>query len=183
MNPDRFIAGLRRRGYHVLGQGLYSTVLAKPGSQRVVKVNRSLDGWPDYMLWASKAGYAGTFAPKVYSFKFHGTWYVAVMERLEATIDATRCDNPRGYKIWQQLQRAISGWLADQKELDALVPGAWCFATALRTSGIGATDLHTQNFMLRHDGSVVCTDPVSVPHCRATDSGSKRLRLRDLMPA
>jgi hypothetical protein len=80
---------LRARGYQLLGKGLYSNVFAAPKSDKVIKV-ADMDEWPRYILWATKNGYAGNFAPKVYSLKFHDGYYVATMERLVATIQDIR---------------------------------------------------------------------------------------------
>src|SRR5258705_4232165 len=69
--PFNFIERLEKRGYKVLGRGAYSTVLGKEGSNRVIKVSRSLDDWIDYIQWGAANGYAGNFVPRVYSWKRH----------------------------------------------------------------------------------------------------------------
>lgn len=40
-------------------------------------------------------------------------------------------------------------------------PHAEQFVKHFLAAGLGGTDLHDENFMLRHDGSLVCTDPIS----------------------
>src|SRR6266481_1209137 len=96
--PFNFIAKLESRGYKILGRGAYSTVLGKEGSDKVIKVSRSLDNWIDYIQWSAANGYAGNFAPRVYSWKRHpgskplrdwesnNDWSVAVVERMAGCV-------------------------------------------------------------------------------------------------
>src|SRR5688572_8016831 len=82
-------ARLLKRGYERLGAGCFSTVYAKPGSDRVLKVTSVPDNWIDYIMWASENGWAGKYAPRVYSYKRYPVptdrefFSVAVVERME----------------------------------------------------------------------------------------------------
>lgn len=83
----RFIEHLEASGFAYIGGGAYSAVYAIPSSDRVIKVNLCADGWLDYVLWAQSSGYAGTFAPRVFSYKrFDDGTYIAVVERLANTL-------------------------------------------------------------------------------------------------
>lgn len=180
MDAISFIEGLKRRGYRVLGSGCFSTVLAYPGSNRVIKVAKQVDDWPQYVRWASAAGYAGTFAPKVFSFRQHDGWYVAVVERLDCTIAETTKAGAR--RIYGNLSYTMmgAGTLDAERDLEDSYPGAVAFAKAFATdmcSGFGSTDLHDANFMLRSDGTIVCTDPLSWGGTGAAPG--TRLRQRD----
>ena len=92
-NPHAYAAFLMRHGFEHLGGGAYANVYAYPKSKRCIKIGRSCDSWPHYVLWGTAKRYAGGFAPKVYSLKYHGSFYVAVMERLVCTIRDT-ADTP-----------------------------------------------------------------------------------------
>src|SRR5882672_10391646 len=70
-NAWAYISWLEKKGFKRLGAGAYSTVLGKDGSDKVIKVSRSLDNWIDYIQWSAANGYAGNFAPRVYSWKRH----------------------------------------------------------------------------------------------------------------
>ncbi len=45
LTAQSFVRGLARRGFVELGSGYFSFVYAKPGSERVIKVCTSPDGW------------------------------------------------------------------------------------------------------------------------------------------
>lgn len=193
MTPHRFIERLQRRGFQLLGAGAFSSVLGKPGSNRVIKVGRSPpEGWIDYVMWADAAGYAGSFAPKVYSIKVHEdtfigprqmweqadqSWYVAVMERLDCTLSNDRRETGRDVtrKVMREMSNIINGGFGGQPDRAALhthCPGAEAFADALRASQLSmGWDLHDGNWMLRGD-AIVLTDPISAP----SKSGTTRWR-------
>jgi hypothetical protein len=168
-----FVEALMKRGFERIGSGLFSDVLAKPGSDRVVKVytygsqgEHATDPWPEYVLWAAQNGYAGTHAPRVFSFKIvngtMGTFYVAVMERLEATMAQLRgpsSPDPR-YSLLTPLTHHYSG-AYNREEADAAVPGFYDFYRHFREAFRGrGTDLHDGNFMVQ-GVRLVLTDPLS----------------------
>lgn len=153
---------VNRKGFQVLGEGYFSTVLWKKGD-RVIKVNRGmLDGWLDYVLWSHEKGYAGKIAPKVFSWKiFNGTkgqFYVATMEKIEYTSRKYGRDKP-GILIPTLLSHANDNPTA-KEFVEKLSPGVTDFAKALREK-FHSLDLHAGNWMYRADGSYVVTDPVS----------------------
>jgi len=162
VNQHTYCAALEKRGYTKLGGGLYSEVYAKGNSDRVIKVGRAGNSWPDYVEWATINGYAGKFAPKVYSLKFHDRFYVAVMERLVATIGQLNaaCHSSNANPFYEQYQ-ATKYW-AGSAFGDPMegCEDLMAFCVALGSSG-HATDLHDGNMMIRHDGQIVVTDPSS----------------------
>lgn len=85
MHYDKWSAGLERkfkaRGWELLGRGLNSTVLGK--GPYAIKISNGYDRWEDYILWATVAGYAGGFAPRVYRCHRSKNGLVALMERLD----------------------------------------------------------------------------------------------------
>ncbi|UYO52484.1 hypothetical protein [Rhodopseudomonas palustris] len=181
-----FADALKRRGYVVLGAGYFSTVFKKPGSDRVVKVCHRPDNWLDYVLWATKAGYAGTFAPRIFSYRRYnqgrdGEFYVAVMEELAETVDRLSCrvSDGRAVRAAAHLRSYINiNHDQDGVAADRLFAGALRFAMEFRIEFRGANfDLHMGNWMVRFDGSLVCTDPVS--HGRST--APARMRTSDLL--
>lgn len=184
-HADQYIEKLEKRGYRVLGKGAFSTVLARPGSAKVIKVGRNMDAWPDYVLWAAKAGFAGTWAPRLFSFRRHKghmcEFYVAVIERLDAVV-ATLEDYKKPtqhplvavqsnlssflYAVQRTATAIFSDcYMAGAIEADKLKPGALRFALAMAQwrNSIGAGfDLHSNNWMVSGD-RLVCTDPVVEP--------------------
>lgn len=181
---DRYIKHLLKHGYHLLGSGCYSQVFGKPGSDRVIKVNTRPDDWLDYVLWGAKAGYAGTFTPKVYSYRVLGDFtYIAVVERMAMTVDEMRPTEPLA-RDWWDIRRTITqqGDSQEKQNAETLVPGISKFGRELCNHLRGSLylDLHTGNAMLRHDGSLCITDPVATDDSAYGTSYPKRMKARDL---
>jgi hypothetical protein len=66
MSAARVSAYLVKKGYTLIGAGHYSSVYAHPENKDIcVKVCMELDGWPEYIRWATQNGYAGVYAPLV----------------------------------------------------------------------------------------------------------------------
>lgn len=165
---EAFVKSLMKRGYTVLGEGEFATVLAKGDSDRVIKVIRRPDGWINYIHWAAQIGEAGQFAPKVFSYKKikgkRRNFEVAVMERLSYTLD----DAPKEHDmkllpglIWRAADNAMA-----RKFTDLLAPGLMDYLAKMALKfeiPINDFDLHPGNLMLRKDGSFVVVDPVSRP--------------------
>lgn len=177
-NGYNFGAWLHKRGFKVLGYGAYSTIYAKEGSDRVLKVTAGRqDNWIDYIQWAAKEGYCGNLAPRVYSWKKYktecGEFSVSVVERMKETINnAAKSDE---YLIQTLLYPALSGHLLAQCYLEEIRPGSLEFFTKLHKT-FRASDLYGKNMMLRNDGSFCVTDPV----CGRSEVKINRLRSRDL---
>lgn len=158
---------LRKHGYEKLGSGLYSSVWAKPDSDRVIKVGGaySLDEWPHYVLWAISRGYAGKQAPKIYSFKLYNpadaceVFYVAVMERLQkASRDKISAMSSGGNYFNNKLPDEWVAFVGNfKKEFD-----------------YGSYDIHENNWMQRGD-ELVLTDPLSTSSM--AESLPKRYRM------
>lgn len=187
MDRVRFVSGLRRRGFNVLGSGLYSTVLCKGNSDRVIKVG-STDNWLDYIIWAAREGYAGGLAPRVYSFKRFDHWYVAVMERLDCTVGQLAwCDEhkhrDKGGTLRAQcnaLSTAMYQGLRQIDDAEKLLPGSGRFLTGFKAFVRGShVDAHTGNWMLRGK-ELVCTDPITELGENSPRDTSRRMRSRDL---
>jgi hypothetical protein len=180
---DHFVERLKKRGYKLLGAGCFSMVLAKPGSDRVIKVNFKSDNWLDYVVWAAKVGQAGKMAPKVYSYRRfnegrHGEFYVAIMERMECCMDDLYRKDPRKYAAYSALREFIDfSRDAEGVAAEVVIPGAIAFGVMLRSSFKGQRlDLHGNNWMVRKDGTIACTDPL----CDGKSSAPSRMRSRDL---
>jgi hypothetical protein len=158
---DQYENMLRHLGCQQIGSGLYSNVFAFPGSDKVIKV-ANYDRWPEYILWSTKNGHAGKYAPKVFSLKFKEDFYVAVMERLVCTIGEMKCPNT-GYRMKCEQTKAYHlatgfGYLTcqDEDRPDDFI----AYLQTLRDNKL-AGDCHEGNVMLRHDGQPVVTDPCS----------------------
>lgn len=156
----QYHAWLLKHGFECIGGGVFSKVYAKPGSDRCIKVAKAEDAWPAYILWAMRKRYTGTFAPKVYSLKFHHGYYVAVMERLVCTLQDIICDSDDYYHhpgYTNQVRDFCR--LGEHKHPDKA--DKWIkFAKAANGANL-LQDLHNGNFMLRKDGQLVLIDPAS----------------------
>jgi len=180
---EHFIAHLLKRGFEKIGAGCYSTVLAKPGSDRVVKVSRQIDNWLDYVVWAAKRGHAGKFAPVVHSYRVvqgkHDKFYVAVVERLKQTLSSVEFSHRETYRAYEKLRRYMDGGNENAGiDADLVLPGGLRFAMDFKRNFRGRFDLHANNWMVRKDGSVVCTDPLTTGNTSST-TAPKAMRSRD----
>lgn len=157
---------LKKKGYELLGSGMFSQVLAKPGSDRCIKVGRN-DGWPKYILWAHANGYLGTYAPMVYSIKGFDGWYMASMERLVTTVSQCRRDNAKFLgceaSVIQELHYNLKEAVQYQINFKNCPEGWQEFAEKIRLEHI-VDDCHDGNWMLRKDGHMVLIDPSSTGH-------------------
>ena len=168
---------LHRRGFERLGAGIYSVVMARGDSDRCIKIcrgryyhhARTADQWCKYILWAHRMGYTGTFAPKLYSLHcFEDGLYAAVIERLWITLGD--CQGEK-YLEYYNLSRGIHEWFVES------YPGPrGDFYRAFNKAFQGNLDLHEENWMIRHNGDLVLTDPLS----GEGTSSDMRLRERDL---
>lgn len=183
-SPHAFIKALQKRGFKILGEGAFATVLAKDGQDRVIKVIRRPDGWINYVHWAAQIGEAGHFAPKVFSYKKikgkRKDFEVAVMERLSYTLEDAPQEHEK--KILPGLiYRAADNDMA-RKFTEVLAPGLLDFLAKMALKyeiPIKNFDLHSGNLMIRGDGSFVVVDPVS----RSRGDEYIRLRAGDFSPA
>lgn len=156
MTREQYETGLQKRGFEIVGSGCFATVLAK--GNLAVKVARH-DGWPNYIRWATERGYAGIYAPKVYSLKFHADhapFYVAFMERLVCTLGELRSYSNNTYQ--SLLYRDLARTLYDGTNDHPVPDGLRSFANELRAERF-ADDIHDGNIMVRSDGQIVITDP------------------------
>lgn len=104
---SKYLAHLKRRGFVVVGSGYFSTVLAKPGSARVVKVGSGdvSDGWIAWALYTR--AHPAPWVPRIECLRWHGEgvdrFYVATMPRLVATLTNV-CDRPGEFGLtWRRV--------------------------------------------------------------------------------
>lgn len=160
------IERVERKGYKRLGNGSYSTVLAKEGRKDCIKIGTD-STWEPYIHWATKRGYAGTFAPRVYEFHQHNNdIFTARMERLTVTLYKAKEDD-----LSSTLSKACYGTLPDAYE--ERFPGLCEFTTSCRAAGFTG-DWSGSNWML-HEGRLVLIDPQSGNR----GSGARRWKARD----
>lgn len=173
-NASAFHDALRARGYELIGSGYYSWVMAKPNSDKVIKIlPRPTDGWVQYVKWAHENGYAGKQAPRVYAYKWIKTkgkmayrncpgFGIALMERLDKTINEV--ENKDAVKLIPPLIHLVQKENdAAKNVVDSIVPGFSEMNIKMKEHfGDDASyDLHDKNFMVRKDGTLVLTDPFS----------------------
>ncbi|MGQ7794516.1 hypothetical protein ACUN0C_19095 [Faunimonas sp. B44] len=134
---------LTRLGFYEIGSGCYSRVYKRIGSDRVVKVCAVGDLGIDYLIWAHENGWAGNWAPKIYSARrFADGAYIAVLEHLEATVSRV----PKYKTQYEDMRRSREH----------------PFMKALRDRFPHTDfDLHNNNWMIRKTGQLVLVDPLS----------------------
>lgn len=179
-----FVEALQKKGWERIGGGAYSYVMGKPGSDKVMKISKSQwdGGWMEYIKWATENGFAGTFAPKVYSWKkIKGKecdFSICSMERLDKVFSEYdhKGEVYAAYNLFSlQVQKGneTAGLLSD-----LLYPGLGTFNAKFKKrferSGL---DIHRENFMTRKDGGFVCIDPISSGGSYPTN----RFRLADYL--
>jgi len=178
-SPTAYAVALQKRGFKVLGRGHFSTVYGKEGYSRVIKVTHYEDNWIDYALWAAKRGWAGKFAPQVYSFRKHTNEFrVSVVERLDRTLrDLERSHAFR--LVGDLVMHADQDNLMANLFLEELEPGLPAFLGDFKKAfGCGRRDFHDGNWMVRGQ-KLVLTDPV----CGNSNETNRRLKAGDFSPA
>lgn len=177
-NAISFIYALKSRGFVQLGEGAFSTVLAKPGQKRVIKVIRRPDGWIDYVHWGAKKG--SPFIPKVFSYKKikgkEKDFEVAIVERLEYTFEKAPKDHALRM-IPDLMYRSNDNPMA-ARFMEILAPGLKDFVSDVKKEFEDHLDLHSGNLMVRKDGSFVLADPV----CSGPKTEYHRLKAGDFSP-
>lgn len=158
---ERVERKLTASGWTRLGGGLYSEVYGK--GNLAIKISNGNDDWEQYVIWATKAGYAGTFAPRVHCLHRYEYGVLALMERLDCTANSAP----------EEIKKAVSGlWQGSAPILDATYPGWGAFFDAARGAGY-ANDMHCGNVMLQNaTHRLVLTDPSS----RLSKSAARKWR-------
>lgn len=157
---DAFTRRLQKHGFIKIGSGMYGTVYAKPGSDKVIKVGDIFDAWPAYIAWAKQNKHLGTFAPNVTAFRIihprdNYPFYVAVMDRLYRVSGSPPSEHPAR----PLLDDIISATLP--RVLPPEHPWASFFDTLnqYRMEQDFYWDLHYGNFMADATGRLVLIDP------------------------
>lgn len=170
---------LQKKGYVILGTGAHATVLRKGDSDKVIKVLHQPDNWIDYCHWAAEKGYAGRFAPIVYSYKHikgkKADFAIASMEFIDFTVGhVDRASDPyltnKLLSLYGDSKNTMAGLF-----LDEMQPGLANFTKDLYTTFRGSLDMHGGNTMVRKNGSLCVTDPI---YGRG-ELSNKRLKARD----
>lgn len=193
-SPEQFKARLMKWGYEELGSGFFSTVLGKPGSDKVIKITRriSTDGWLPYIKWANRKGFGGTFAPKAYSYKFFPnpkydakkdefSWRrpepgfgVTVMERMKTTLGDTNILD-KAKAVSGLVEYAMHGNETAVNLINQVYPGVTKFLGEFKKDWEDySPDIHGGNMMVRDNGSLVISDPIGT----YVRSNNYKMRLR-----
>lgn len=190
--PDRMAETLLARGYRILGEGCYSRVYIHDADpDYVIKVSIRPDDWPAFVKWGEEKGYAGKYTPKVLALKvFKGGYYIAKIERLEYEIG--RCEDTDIRATYYEMKQIARVGYADREGdifdkaraeatlnlLEQRQPGCVAYLNDFRKKwGSDDTDLHDYNWMVRKDGTIVMTDPITnEDHVSRTDRKSFRVK-------
>jgi hypothetical protein len=172
-SPDEYIQRLQFRGYTIIGRGHFSTVLAKNDSDRVIKVCRcNSDYWCTFAMWTLDNPHPMNV--KIYAFKKHAGFYVAVLERIKCTLSSFGELSHNQHQlsvIWDddtvrsmldgQYKIESARWYLAKAVMDYLQnhwPDLLDYCKLLHKDGLMG-DMHKNNFGFRADGSVVVFDP------------------------
>lgn len=184
-----YVQRLKARGWKALGSGFYSTVMGKPGSDKVIKIcrNGGDDAYPMFAAWAHEN--PSPFLPRIHAFKRHQGFYVTVLDRLEKTVGHTHPNEG-----WSQTTDMLQSYCRGNEfkgmrkvMLDAVfaqLPGLKevvdAFAKEFR--GQASFDMHDNNWMLSATGQLVMTDPLAGTSTdRATERNSRVSRIKAAM--
>lgn len=175
---ERYKAGLRRRGWKVVGKGAYSTVYvhnAKPGV--AIKVNGGQTGnddWVKFAVWASK--FRKSPFIRVFAIHRHNGFTAALMERIEgdsydgvSTLEIQKQEQTKEiiehYRFGSGLRVLVED---DMVAVAANARLRWArrragtrviAALRLLAKHNSIDDLHRKNWGYRPDGSTVIFDP------------------------
>jgi len=166
------------RGWEVLGNGVNSVALDKPGSDFIIKVSVNNDkGFNRYVLLTHKAN--NPHFPKISNMRrinSHGiVFYIYLIEKLEPVEKTEFNDVLLKYLRWEADQMGWDYfdahshvWESDyEKEVLDYIGGHPKLIQAIHQisgnyinmKGQFRIDLHQNNFMQRKDGTIVITDP------------------------
>lgn len=174
LDREVIIRFLKRHGFKCLGSGAFSEVFGRSDFPFAIKVNMEPDDWPDFALWTLRnpsPHYVDVKKIKWFVDE-HGPYYIAVMERLEQTmreylrkndfIDCVEAQNMS--KLRTMMSRDVSNrHAAELVERETEHRALFDAALALKREFHARSflDLHEWNVMLRADGTMVITDPIS----------------------
>ena len=155
-----------------LGAGCYGSVWAHPDGETVIKRGHSDDGTMAYIYWCytlQQAGQGMRGMPEVFSFALlEERGWIATMRRYRVGFDGnSEADGPdfEAYGIY-------SGETSCTKKYMARLLRAWSHAATTAyvyndytgmdirlTDNAGIGDLHSGNFMMDEDGTLILIDP------------------------
>ena len=189
--PSHLIKWLEKHGFTELGHGSYAAVCAKPGHNRVVKVSTTQDDcWIAFAQYAqSKTN--NPHLPKIPWIKRYQAdaidsgiieeFFVTIIERLKPLDDQaiSKITDPGtlfGFMMYTNLEPAAEAsflntlqnhktpdmfqgyglevkyhnhpFVKTLRHITSISPDCW-------------SDLHSNNFMVRGDGTIVITDPLA----------------------
>jgi len=165
---QRVVEFLKDRGWEIIGEGMFAEVFGHPQSNQVIRITTALeddkgivfppDGWLVYAKLCQTKLACNPHALKIFKLKVFDGFYVARLERLEATIED--CDDRDVQEFFEKVCIALNNpggvvsWelLVSNPELSDLL-------NELRKTQC-ALDLHNCNAMIREDGTFVVTDPL-----------------------
>lgn len=187
MTHEERMSFMRSIGCKYLGSGSTATVFEIPWApDKVIKCGRRDDGWLGYCTWAEREGYAGTFAPKLFSYKQdkEGS-YVALMERLQ---ESYKHNQPGKEKELDNIILTAGRLFAPQFYNRKPVPTEYTpfierLYRLVKTNG-GFEDVSRSNIMWRASNNMlVFTDPAVIKGLNAHSVSKRSPRMRQASPA
>lgn len=162
---DAVTSELEELGFSILGQGSFATVWGHPDLDFVVKVGgvsnefEFYDRWPEYAKLVMAQFQNNPHTPRISFLKEWKSqkFYAAIIEKLSGTILDYGDDHELYWKTQHLLEMSWGGSLAYEFEDEH--PQLYELLLGIKSLN-RAIDLHSENAMLREDGSLVITDPI-----------------------
>lgn len=162
---DAVTSELEELGFSILGQGSFATVWGHPDLDYEIKVGgvsnefEFYDRWPEYAKLVMAQFQNNPHAPRISFLKEWKSqkFYAAVIEKLSGTILDYGDDHELYWKTQHLLEMSWGGSLAYEFEDEH--PQLYELLLGIKSLN-RAIDLHSENAMLREDGSLVITDPI-----------------------
>ena len=175
MTPNHITERLKGCNYTKLGEGAFAAAYAKSDKSKwVIKTGPSTDGWLDYITMIMQLEFLGNpYVPKVRFLKINPErkFYVAVLERLAYTVNRASFmhgderftassvsvvyNDAYNYLKFPTEDRGMEA----REQLDAELIRL-CDAIRERFTSRNL-DFHSDNAMIKSNGQMVITDPVS----------------------
>ena len=155
---------LRANGLVNFGSGSFATVYGHPDLDFVVKVGgfseefKFYDRWPEYARLVMAQFSNNPYAPKITALREWKSqkFYVATIEKLEQTVQ----DIGEDHEVYWQTQHLLERWGGSiAYEFEEKYPALYDLLVGIKSLN-RPMDLHSENAMLRKDGSLVITDPI-----------------------
>lgn len=159
---NNLVQALEKQGWRKLGSGVFAQVLEHPKFPYVIKMFANDPAYMRYFNWA-RQNQDNPHVPKIRGkfIKIANDVYAIRMEKL---IQLPQYNDPMFVDyVSPELKHRTLGYIFDPKNYDYLkenYPKLYEVIAAIN-SMVKYTDIHSENVMMRKDGTLVITDPMA----------------------